>query len=38
MQSDPGGHICNGATLTEIQASSQAWNSFALNASAASRM
>lgn len=38
MQSDPGGHICNGATLTEIRASSQAWNSFALNASAASRV
>lgn len=30
MQSDPEGHICNGATLTEIQASSEAWNSIYL--------
>lgn len=36
MQPDPGGHACNGATLTEIGASRQAWNSFALNASMAS--
>lgn len=37
MQSDPGGHTCNGATLTEIRASSQAWNSFILDAAAAPR-